>query len=199
MTTPVSPAPATDANPTQTTPTPTLDPTPAGPPPVISTNSTHHTPVPSATDGDEVLGEGGKKALAAERARVKELNDRLKELEPLAKAHADAQESAKSETTKLNEALTSERDARTKAEVALLRHTIAADKGVPSDLVKFLTGSSKEEIEQSAAELLDAVGNNKPAMPGRPVERMVNGRPSTSSLDKDDPVTLIRKGRGELP
>jgi hypothetical protein len=70
---------------------------------------------------------------------------------------------------------------------------------VPSDLVKFLTGSSKEEIEQSAAELLDAVGNNKPAMPGRPVERMVNGRPSTSSLDKDDPVTLIRKGRGELP
>jgi len=195
MTTPVSPAPATDANHTQTTPT--LDPTPAGTPPVISTNSTN--PVPSATDGDEVLGEGGKKALAAERARVKELNDRLKELEPLAKAHADAQESAKSETTKLNEALTSERDARTKAEVALLRHTIAADKGVPSDLVKFLTGSSKEEIEQSAAELLDAVGNNKPAMPGRPVERMVNGRPSTSSLDKDDPVTLIRKGRGELP
>jgi hypothetical protein len=185
MAEPTTTAPATDA--------PTYPPTDQPEPtqPTISTSPT--------TDEDEPLGDGGKKALIAERARAKELADRLKELEPLAKAARERDEAEKSETTKLNEALAGERDARGKAEVALLRYTIAATKGVPSELVKFLTGSSKEEIEQSAAELLEAVGNNKPAMPGRPAERMVNGRPSTSSLDKDDPVTLIRKGRGELP
>ena len=175
-------APTTDAPATDT-------PAPPQPPP-------HPEP---DTNGDEPLGETGKRALQSERQRAKDLERQLKELQPLVQAAKEREDAEKSETTKLNEALASERDARTKAEVQLLRHTVAADKGVPAELVKFLTGTTKEEVEQSANELLEAVGNNKPAMPGRPAERMVDGRPSKSSLDKDDPVTLIRKGRGELP
>lgn len=176
---PPTDAPATDAPTTEPAPTP--------------------APEPTSSTTDEPLGEGGKRALTAERQRARELEQKLKELEPLAEEARKRADAEKSETTKLNEALAGERDARGKAEVALLRYTVAADRGVPPDLVKFLTGTTKDQVEQSANELLEAVGNNKPAMPGRPAERMVDGRPSKSSLDKDDPVTLIRKGRGELP
>lgn len=175
---PATDAPATDAPPTQ--------------PEQNTTSPTH-------TNGDEPLGESGKRALEAERKARRDVEAKLKELEPLVAAHREREEADKSETTKLNEALAGERDARTKAELSLLRYTIAADKGISPKHVKFLTGSTKEEIEQSADELLAEFGTPKPGMPGRPTDRMVEGRPSKSNLDTDDPVTLIRKGRGELP
>lgn len=176
---PVTDAPKPDA--------PTLQP---NNPPVETTNS---------TNGDEPLGESGKKALDTERKARRDAEAKLKELEPIVAAHREREESEKSETTKLNEALAGERDARTKAEQTLLRYTVGTDKGVPPKLIKYLTGTTQEEIEQSADELLAEVGTAKPGMPGRPAERMVEGRPSSSKLDQDDPVTLIRKGRGELP
>lgn len=151
------------------------------------------------TNGDEPLGDGGKRALDAERKARRDAEAKLKELEPLIAAAKEREDAEKSETTKLNEALTGERDARTKAELQLLRYTVAADKGISPKHVKFLTGSTKDEIEQSADELLAEFGTPKPGMPGRPSERLVEGRPSKSKLDQDDPVTLIRKGRGELP
>lgn len=176
-------APETDAP----KPPPNLDPQTVEPEPETPT-----TPPP-----EDVTGL--KSALKAEREARRAADARVKELSPFEKAVKDAEEASKSETTKLNEALNGERDARTKAERDLLRFTVAADKGVPANLVKFLSGTSKEEIEQSATELLAELGTAKPTMPGRPTERLVDGRPSKSTLERDDPVTLIRKGRGEIP
>lgn len=177
-------APATGAPPaTDVTPPPTnqLDPNVGQPPP------------PPEND----LGENGKKVLDIERTKRRELEARLKELEPLAQAAKDAEEANKSELQKATERLAKESDARKLAEQALMVQTVGVEKGLSAQLIKFLTGSTKAEVEANADELLKAMGDNKPTMPGRPTERMVNGKPSGNQLDALDPVTLIRMGRGE--
>lgn len=169
----------------QPAPQPNLDPAPK--PPV--------EPDPPAEQPDDLAGL--KSALRSERELRKAADARVKELSPYEKAVKEAEEANKSETTKLNEALNGEREARTKAERDLLRYTVAADKGVPANLVKFLSGTTKEEVEQSATELLAELGTTKPSMPGRPTERLTNGKPSnTNKLDTVSPEELIRMGRG---
>jgi hypothetical protein len=156
------------------------------------------TPEPVAP-GEEALGDAGKKALDVERTARKELERKLRELEPLAQAAKDAEEANKSEVQKATEKLAKETEARKLAEQALMIQTVGAEKGVPANLIKFLTGSSKAEVEAAADELLSAMGDAKPSMPGRPTERMVNGKPSGNQLDSLDPVALIRMGRGQSP
>lgn len=153
---------------------------------------------PDATSGDE-MGETGKKALETERKARRDAEARLKELEPLAEEARNKADAEKSELTKTQEALVSERDARTKAEAELLRYVVGADKGVPLKLVRFLHGNSKEEVEASADALLAEVGSGaKPSLPTRPTEKLSNGQPS-SSLEDDDPIALIEKARGRGP
>jgi hypothetical protein len=182
-----------DIQPTVTDPPPpTLD----GPDGSVATNTTNNTAaVEPAKDDGEQLGTGGKKALDAERKARRDAEAKLKELEPLAKAAQEKADAEKSELQKVNEALAGERDARTKAEGALLRYTVAADKGVPTKLAQFLSGTTKEEVEASADTLLAELGNgDRPQIPGKPTERLVSGKPS-STLDNDDPMALIRKAR----
>lgn len=185
------------------------DPTPDAPatsapiqsntPPITTSTSANRPP-----DGDEPLGEGGKKALQAERQRAKDLERQLKELEPVIQKAREREDAEKSETTKLNEALAGEREARTKAERDLLRYTVGVAKGVPANLIGHLTGSTNEEVEQSADALLAALGEARPQIPSRPTERVPNaratdGKPVRSTLDDEDPIALIRMGRGQSP
>jgi hypothetical protein len=154
----------------------------------LAPSTTRSTP-PAATADDDALGDSGKKALETER----------KELEPLAEEARKRADSEKSELTKAGEALQAERSARVAAERALMRFEVAADKNVPPKLVGFLHGETKEEVEASADALLAEIGPNgdaKPSVPGRPVERMSSGKPS-SSLDDEDPMALIAKARGQ--
>lgn len=157
------------------------------------------TPPADAKSDDGNLGESGKKALDEERKARREAEARLKELEPLADEARKKAEGEKSELTKAQEALVTERDARTKAETALLRFEVGADKNVPLKLIRFLHGTTKEEVEASADALLAEVGTNtKPTLPTRPTERLSSGQPS-SSLEEDDPIALIEKARGRDP
>jgi Domain of unknown function (DUF4355) len=166
-------------------PPPALD-GPTTPPPTV--------PEPEA-EHDEPLGDGGKRALDRERKARRDAEAKLKELEPLAKAAQDKADAEKTELQKTTEALTAERDARAKAETALLRHEVAIEKGVPSKLVRFLMGGTKEEVEASADALLAELGNgDRPAVPTKPAERMATGKPS-SSLDGEDPMALIKRAR----
>jgi hypothetical protein len=167
-------------------------------PPSLELDATEEI-TPASESPDEELGERGKKALDRERKARKDLEAKLKELEPLAQAAKEREDADKSELTKATEAFGTERDARVKAEAALLRFTVAADKGVPTKLAQFLGGDSKEEIEASADTLLAEIGNgDRPQVPGKPTERMVSGKPS-SSLDTEDPMALIAKARGQTP
>lgn len=165
------------------------------------------TAVASPDPSDEAIDPerlpGLKKAFQTERETRKALEAKVKELEPLARAAREREDAEKSETTKLNEALAGEREARTKAERDLLRYTVGVAKNVPANLIGHLTGSTAEEVEQSADALLAALGEARPQMPGRPKEpingRVTDGKPSRSTLDDEDPMTLIAMGRGQTP
>jgi hypothetical protein len=185
--------------------TPPKEPAKGDPPPPDLDPPPDATGEPNETDDkpdDAELGDAGKRALQRERSARRAAEAKLKELEPLAKEAAERAEAEKSELTKTNEALAAERDARVKAETALLRHEVAASKGVPANLARFLTGADKEEIEAAADVLLAEVGTKPaPSVPGRPnaTTAVSNGRPSTSNEDLD-PLALITKARsGHLP
>jgi hypothetical protein len=140
---------------------------------------------------------GLKKALDAERKARREADKRNKELSAYEKQVKDAEEANKSELQKLQDALAAEKAARTTAELTNLRNEVGLAKAVPAGLIKFLSGSTKEELEAAADELLAQLEPAGPRVPGKPQSRLSDGRPSNSSLDGEDPLALIAMGRGE--
>jgi hypothetical protein len=148
-------------------------------------------------DSDSTDATGLKKALDRERVARREAEKRAKALEPFEKQAKDFEEASKSETQKLTDALNAEKQGRTSAETELVRFRTAADKGVPMNLVRFLTGNTPEDIAESADLLLKELGT-KPTVPGRPKEhqRLSTGRPSDAE-GTDDPLELIKQARAQ--
>lgn len=115
------------------------------------------TPTPPAPAPDDQLGEGGKKALDAERARAKELE---KELAKFRKAEQDKADADKSEAEK--RAAAEERAA--KAELNVARLEVAAEKGLTPAQAKRLQGTTREELTADADQILI----DFPGAPGAP-------------------------------
>jgi hypothetical protein len=169
----------------------------ASPAPATEAETTTHEPTDNNTTDVPADLSGLKKALDAERKLRRDLDKRVKELSPYEQRVKDAEEANKSELQKLNEALSAEKAARSAAELSNLRHEIGLAKNVPAGLIKYLTGSTKEEFEASADDLLSQVDMPGLRVPGRPQERLSDGTPSASSLDGEDPLVLSRKARGQ--
>lgn len=120
------------------------------------------TDPPHDEPDDDKLGEGGMKALKAEREAHKAATAHIKELEAKLKAYEDRD---KSEAEKTAERLAKlEEDSKTGTAKAM-RYEIALDKGLPKALAERLQGSTREELEADADELLKLVGEQKPASP----------------------------------
>lgn len=125
------------------------------------------------------LGDAGKKALAAERearkaaeksaaefaARLKEIEQaNLSELEKAQRAAKEAQDQL-SEISRQN-----------------LRNSVALSKGVPADLVEFLTGDTEDEIAARADTLLARL--NAPTTPRPdPTQGAKGGEPYALNSD----------------
>lgn len=113
----------------------------------------------TATQDDTAsLGEGGQKALAAERkaraAAEKTANSAAKERDRLAARLQELEDRDKSEAQKLAErAQTAETEAE-KARTKLLRFEVASEKKLPASWANRLQGSTKEELEADAESLL---------------------------------------------
>ena len=130
-------------------------------------------------DDDEKLGEGGLKALKAERDSNKELRARLKKLED----EREAEEQQKLTESQKLEKRAADAEARVKAmeaekEVRRLRSTVAEEENVPSDL---LTGETEEEVKASAkrlTEYLESVNG-----PRRPQPNPYAGKTSSGNTD----------------
>lgn len=116
---------------------------------------------------------------AGSRTRAKDLEQRLKEYEDRDKT--DAQKAA--------EKLAENEKRAAAAEAKLLRFEIAAAKGLPPKWASRLTGSTKEELEADAAELLKELGPDRPSFDGGPRQTVPQG----------DMDMLIRRaaGRGQ--
>lgn len=85
------------------------------------------------------------------RTRVAELDTRVAELEGKLQEHEDE---GKSEAERLIDKATSAEQRALEAEMRLLRYEIATERGLDMDAARFLTGSTREEVEHRADELV---------------------------------------------
>lgn len=101
--------------------------------------------------------------------RFKEVNDlKIKaeeELQKIKDGQKAADEKKLQDENKWKELYEKEKTEKASKELELLRLRVAAEKGVPADLVDRLVGATKEELEADADKLLTFV---KPGSPGIP-------------------------------
>lgn len=101
--------------------------------------------------GDEKLGEGGMKALKAEREANKQLKAQIAELSEKVKAFEDKD---KTEAEKQAEQLAAAQKAAAESGRKAEQYEVAAAKGIPLAAASRLRGSTREEMEADADELL---------------------------------------------
>lgn len=105
------------------------------------------------------LGDGGKKAIEAEREARKIAEKRMRELEKSLKEYEDRD---KTELQRANERAEAAERRAAEAEETARRNKVAAMKGVPASS---LTGKTEEELIASADELIAWRDQNKTATP----------------------------------
>lgn len=152
-------------------PNPTDEPDPAKP-----------DPKPPASGGDD---------LAELKAALKKAN---KEAEESRRKLKEIEDRDKSESEKLTDRLTAAEQRATEAESRALRMEVAAAKGLTAGQAKRLVGTTKEELEADADELLTDFapkgGDTKPPPGGRPKEQLRGGGDPTEEPEETDPRKL---------
>lgn len=147
-----------------------------------------NTPAPDAPAADEpdnqpdapatdALGDAGKKALDAERKEKRAAEKRAADLEARLKEFEDRD---KSEAEKLAERATTSETRAQAAENRADRLEVALEKGLTLSQAKRLVGSTREELEADAEELLkDLAEAGKPRTPKPDPNqgRLPNGTP----------------------
>ena len=66
------------------------------------------------------------------------------------------------------------------ARTALMRLEIASEKGIPSDAIKLLNGSSREELEEAADVLVALIANQ--SKPNTPMPDLNQGKPAPEKV-----------------
>lgn len=143
------------------------------------------------------LGDEGKRAIDAERKARREAERRAADAERQLQELADKDKPELERLRSENATLKSERDDATSK---LARYEVALAKGLNASQAKRLVGSTVEELEADADELLETFGNSstgaKPAggPPGRtPVPNLGNPRGGTDPAEEPvetDPAKL---------
>ena len=135
--------------------------------------------------GDDI--EKMRSALHKANEEAKKHRLKAKELEPLAAKAKELEDAQKTEQERLTEKLTASEKRAVEAELKAARLEVAADKGLPQSSVKFLTGTTVEELAQSADELLELLtpeDDGKGRLPGKPQPRLRGGgNPTEESID----------------
>ncbi|MFG3476469.1 hypothetical protein ACGF3K_14555 [Streptomyces sp. NPDC047980] len=118
-------------------------------------------------DDATTLGEGGQKALAAERkaraAAEKAVTATQKERDRLAARLQELEDRDKTEAQKLAEAKAAAESEAATARQELLRYRVAAAKKLPASLAARLQGSTEEEMAADADALLEVLGAQQQA------------------------------------
>lgn len=155
-------------------------------------------PEPADVEPPPDLGLTGSELLAQERKARKDLERRLKELEPLAAKAKELEEANKTEAQRLADELAAATAERTTAATELARLQAAMAKapaGMPAaDVARWaarLQGSTVEELEADAEELfatIPATASGSPVSRG-PVEALRPGAlPATPEVSLQDQI-----------
>lgn len=141
--------------------------------------------------GEAELGDAGKRAIQREREARKELEARLKEMEPLVAKARELEEAQKSETQRLQERADNAEKLAAETQRELMRLRVASEKGLPPKLAARLTGNTIEELEADADELLNLVPTKKPSASAD--DTLVGTRtPPAAAQDVDAIVDKLR-------
>ena len=103
------------------------------------------------------LGEAGQKAIKAERDARKTAERTVAELAAKLKSFEDANLSELERTKKAADEAASELAA---LRIENVRNRVALTKGVPADLIEFLTGSTEEEVTAKADVLMSRLSSS---------------------------------------
>lgn len=116
--------------------------------------------------------------LKRERAKFSDYDD----LKEKAQRLKEAEDQEKSESEKLKEQVSQLQQERDQAKTESLRSTIASEKGLTAKQARRLTGSSREELESDADDLLDTFGAKKDDSGGEEEAPRESSRPPKESL-----------------
>ena len=134
---------------------------------------------------DEALGEGGKKALVAER-EARETAEKA-----LAALQREIEDSKKTAEQKAADDLEAARKEAAENATKALRYEVAAEKGLDLALASRLTGATREELEADADVLKGLIPTSEPpAAPGaQPVPTIGKTPPSpTGNVSLGDQI-----------
>ena len=135
--------------------------------------------VENETSDSEVLGEGGKRALQAEREARASAERRVQELETTLQSATDAHAQKLAE---LEEQVAAANAAASAVSVERDRTRVAYEAGLPTDLVEFLKGDSVEDLQASAETLLAHVAKGQEQVVPKPdLSQGANGDPVAAS------------------
>lgn len=127
-------------------------------------------------------------------ARQKEQFSGFDEYKQKAAEYDKLQESAKSETQRLQDAATLAARNASEAEARAMRLEVAMEKGLTTAQAKRLVGNTKEELEADAEELLESFKPTDDGKGGRPPsrtkEQLRGGSNPTEEAEETDPRKL---------
>lgn len=129
---------------------------------------------------------GVEKSVSEKYADYDELKKAADELKSLRDSKKSESDKVAEELNDLRKQLEAERDARTKSEAESLRLRVAQAKGLTEAQSSRLRGSTQEELEKDADDLLESFGGSKKDDEGpgddRPKEKL---RPGASNDDDE--------------
>jgi len=156
----------------------------------------------NADDDDDPTDKDGEHDYQAGEAKWRAMS---RKHEAQAKTNAAAakkldeiEESNKTESQKLADKATVAEKRATDAEAKATRYEVAAELGIQAKHLKYLTGSTKEEIEESGKGIIDdfpetygqSDTDGKQTKPTRPKERLRSGAAPDEEPDETDPRKL---------
>jgi hypothetical protein len=132
-------------------------------------------PAGQEPEGDKPLGENGEKALRAERSRATAAEKLVADLQAQVKQFQDAGKSAEDKQAEQAATLANERDTAT---VKALRYEVCEDMELPLKSARFLTGTTKAEIEEAAKAFKELIG-------GKSAEKPATGLPASPNAGRE--------------
>ena len=126
----------------------------------VQSDSDGFEPITSQEHLDRVLA----KRLERERAKFADYDD----LKVKADQFDQLDQTSKTAADDAAASLQTEKDRADLAQRELLRLQVAVEKAVPASAIKFLTGDTREDIEASAQDVLNLMGESSKPRPPRP-------------------------------
>ncbi|MFC8531929.1 hypothetical protein [Nocardia sp. NPDC057227] len=144
-------------------------------------------PITSQADLDRIIG----RRVGQERAKYADYDDKSAK----AAEYEKLEDAKKSTEQRLNDQLNAANSKLAALELNQLRREIADAKGLPAKFAKRLTGTTREELEADADDLLDTIPTPDPpvVLSQKPRENLRGGGRPDEEPEETDPYKLAAK------